>query len=65
MVSGDWENEVTYQEEHFYSESGKVLALLPRAVGVPSLEALNATHGVLGSLSWWEEQGRGLELHDP
>jgi len=37
--------------EILYSVGGEALALLPRAVGAPSLEVLKVMDGALGSLS--------------
>jgi len=38
---------------NFFTQNGGTLALLPRAVGAPSLEVPNAKQdGVLDSLSW-------------
>jgi len=38
-------------EEILYSEGSEALALLPRAVGAPSLEMLEAMDGAMGSVS--------------
>ena len=40
------------QRENPSPRGGAVLALLPRAVGAPSLEVSMAMDGALGSLSW-------------
>ena len=40
-----------YWEEILYSEGSEALALLPRAVGAPSLEMLEAMDGAMGSVS--------------
>ena len=55
------------KEEILHSEGSEVLALLPRAVGAPSLEVHSAMDGTMGSLSWGESSNlqQGLELIYP
>ena len=40
-----WEIQIRYQGEIYHSEGSEALAQLPRAVGAPSLEVLEAMDG--------------------